>query len=159
MHRVFPGDDLIPDAALVLDRTARFGRPPAEVWPWIAQLGKDRAGWYLPRRLVPIVRHRAATTIRPELQEVGVGDRHPDWGPGDPWFTVAIVEPPHVLVYTRTKPRFTWALLLVEEAGGTRLQLRLRAARAPRIVRPFADAIDRLTVAIMFAGLRERLGG
>ncbi len=155
-----PGDDLLPEATVTLDRETTFDRPPGEIWPWIAQLGKERAGWYLPAWLVPVVRHRAATSIVPELQELHVGDRHADWGPGDPWFTVALVAPPNILVYTRTKPRCTWALVLDETAaGGTRLRLRFRAApqRVAWLVRPVADAIDWLTVAVMFAGLRERV--
>jgi hypothetical protein len=48
--RVLPGDELVPDAQVVMDRAFELPAPPYEVWPWFAQLGKNRAGWYLPRR-------------------------------------------------------------------------------------------------------------
>src|SRR5579862_2507543 len=46
-----PGDHLIPDADVVLDRRARLTATPEQVWPWLVQLGKGRAGWYMSRRL------------------------------------------------------------------------------------------------------------
>ena len=39
---------MIPDAGVVLDRRAEFGCSAEALWPWIVQLGKGRAGWYLP---------------------------------------------------------------------------------------------------------------
>ena len=54
--RPLPGDDVVPDADVVMDRAFTVDAAPAEVWPWLAQLGKQRAGWYLPgpvERLVP----------------------------------------------------------------------------------------------------------
>ena len=46
-----PGDDLVPSADVVMDRAFTVSAPAEEVWPWLVQLGKQRAGWYLPRRL------------------------------------------------------------------------------------------------------------
>ena len=36
---------------------------PATVWPWLVQLGKHRAGWYLPRgrRAIRVLDPRGAT--------------------------------------------------------------------------------------------------
>jgi hypothetical protein len=51
-----PGVDLVPDAQVTMDRAFDLPAPPAVVWPWLAQLGKNRAGWYFPRcveRTVP----------------------------------------------------------------------------------------------------------
>ncbi|GAA1929916.1 hypothetical protein [Nocardioides hwasunensis] len=50
-----PGDDLVT-ADVVMDRGFDLAAPPHDVWPWLVQLGKRRAGWYLPRsveRFVP----------------------------------------------------------------------------------------------------------
>ena len=43
-----PGDDLVR-ADVVMDRGFDLPAPPDEVWPWLVQLGKRRAGWYLRR--------------------------------------------------------------------------------------------------------------
>ena len=44
-----PGDAIVPDARVVIDRATTLAAPPERVWPWIVQLGKRRAGWYFPR--------------------------------------------------------------------------------------------------------------
>ena len=39
-----------------MDRAFSLPAPPEVVWPWLVQLGKGRAGWYLPRwveRIIP----------------------------------------------------------------------------------------------------------
>jgi len=51
-----PGDRLIEPADVVMDRAFTVDAPAEAVWPWLVQLGKNRAGWYLPRgveRFVP----------------------------------------------------------------------------------------------------------
>ena len=53
-----PGDDLVDPADVVMDRAFSLPAPPDTVWPWLVQLGKRRAGWYLPRwvdRVLPDV--------------------------------------------------------------------------------------------------------
>jgi hypothetical protein len=162
-----PGDELIPDAELVIDRVAVLARPPGEVWPWLLQLGKGRAGWYLPRRLERITprRNRALRTIDPQYQQVAVGDRVADHGP-DGWFEARIVEPPHALVWWSERGddlRLTWALVLEPHGeSGSLFQVRLRSnrrigQRAPALVGWGASLFDRFTVRILIAGLRERL--
>ena len=79
-----PGDDVLSQAGLVMDRHLALVAPPDEVWPWLEQLGKHRAGWYLPHsveRLVP-VRRRGARRIDERWLGLEVGDVVPDWGPG-----------------------------------------------------------------------------
>jgi len=119
------GDELIPDAGVVLDRHAEFGCAAEALWPWIVQLGKGRAGWYLPGWLEWLVprRRRSLAVVDPRLQQLRPGDVLPDWGPGDPTFTVVSIDPPRSLVYRSVRPRrrgepleFTWALV-VEPLG------------------------------------------
>ena len=42
----FPGDDLITGPDLTATRAISVGLPAAQVWPWIAQLGQGRGGFY-----------------------------------------------------------------------------------------------------------------
>ena len=72
------------------------------------------------------------------------------------------MDAPRALVYIRAKPRFSWALTLHDVDGGhTLLRIRLRMApkhrRFSRVLRPLLDFVDWLTIAALFAGLRERL--
>jgi hypothetical protein len=161
-----PGDELIPDAELIMDRVAPLARPPEEVWPWLLQLGKGRAGWYLPRRLERFTprRNRALRAIDPAYQHVEVGDRVADYG-RDGWFEARIVEAPDALVWWSERGddlRLTWALVLEPRDEGSLLRVRLRISRrigqhAPALVGWGAGLFDRFTVRIMIAGLRERL--
>ena len=159
-----PGDHLVALPDVVMDRGFDLPAPPAQVWPWLVQLGKRRSGWYLPRgveRLVPSGR-RAARSVLPEWQGLAVGDVVPDWGGRDATFVVAEIAPPHHLVYRSQRGRtaLTWVIVLRATGdGGTRVHLRLRLApvRRTRLAHVVGGSFDAVTVAGMAAGLRERL--
>lgn len=163
-----PGDDIVAPADVVMDRAFTLDGPPGTVWPWLVQLGKRRAGWYLPRtveRLIPAGR-RAAREIHPEWQHLRVGDVIPDYGGENETFQVARIQAPESMVYTsqRGKVALTWSItlepVLTAAPTGTRVYLRLRMApvRWKRVVDSGGEFFDALTVAGMAAGLRERLG-
>lgn len=169
--QALPGDDLVPEAQVVIDRATTLSAPPGRVWPWVVQLGRERAGWYLPawlERLVPRGR-RALRHLDPAFQSLAVGDEVPDWGPGvDPVLRVAEIRPPHALVYVSERARgsgeplrFSWTHALTPAGSGTRLHLRLRinrvGRRAPSLVAALAGLMDEATVRPMFAGLAERV--
>lgn len=164
-RRQLVGDRLVPDANVVMDRAFTLAAPPAAVWPWFVQLGKRRAGWYLPRsveRLVPVGR-RALRRVDPALQGLAVGDVIPDWGGADATFEVAVLEPPSALVHvsTRGRVRLSWAIVLTGTDGVTRVHLRLRlgGVRRERLARVGGGLFDWLTILGLAAGLRERVAG
>lgn len=159
-----PGDDLVV-ADVVMDRGFDLPAPPAEVWPWLVQLGKRRAGWYLPayvERLVPRSR-RALRHLEPRLLDQSVGDVVPDWGGSDATFTLAVIEAPRVLLYTSRRGRtdLTWCLHLtpVVSTNGTRVHLRLRLGpvRHRRLAGALGGLFDALTIVGLAVGLRERV--
>ena len=159
-----PGDELV-GADVVMDRGFSLAAAPEAVWPWLVQLGKRRAGWYLPtavERCVPRSR-RALRHLDPVLLAHRVGDVIPDWGGADATFTVAAVEEPRLLLYTSRRGRtdLTWCLHLSPESAGTRVHLRLRLGpvRRRRIAEVGGGFVDALTVAGLAAGLRERVPG
>jgi hypothetical protein len=159
-----PGDDLVAAADVVMDRAFTLDAPVELVWPWFVQLGKRRAGWYLPRRIerfIPPPR-RAIRTIDPDLQQLKVGDVIPDWGGRDASFTVAALQAPVTLVYRsgRGQINLSWAINLdASSAGRTRVHLRLRIAGVKRrhLAEIVGGLVDLLTVAGLAAGLRERV--
>jgi hypothetical protein len=131
------------------------------------QLGKQRAGWYLPaavERFLPPGR-RAARGIRPAWQRLGPGDVIPDYGGRDETFQVAVFEPESALVYRSTRGRMnvSWSITLRPVTAGehTRVHLRLRLGPVRRqwLARTGGEFIDALTIAGMAAGLKERLSG
>lgn len=158
------GDELIAPADVVMDRAFTLPAPPLQVWPWLAQLGKKRAGWYLPaglERFLPAAR-RAAWEIQDRWQHLQVGDTVPDYGGKNETFEVAHIEPPTSIVYTsqRGATKVTWSITLEPAAAGTRVFLRLRMApvRHRWLAETAGELIDVLTIAGMARGLRQRLG-
>jgi hypothetical protein len=164
VRRALPGDDLVPDADVVIDRAFDLSAPPEAVWPWFVQLGKRRAGWYLPRvveRFLPVSR-RALRDLDPALvAEAHVGHVIPDWGGRDATFEIAVLEPPHALVHTTRRDRTdgSWAIVLTPVAGGTHVQLRLRLSpvRRPWLAHTVGEGVDAATVTGLAAGLWERV--
>ncbi|VVJ17701.1 Uncharacterised protein [Amycolatopsis camponoti] len=157
------GDDLVPRPDVVMDRGFTLPAPPERVWPWFAQLGKNRAGWYLPAWIEAVVprRRRALRRLDPALQRLRPGDVIDDWGGRDATFEIVTHDPPHTLVHRSTRGRLeiSWAIHLVAAGGGTRVHLRFRlsGARHPRLVEYGGGLVDLLTVAGLAAGLRERV--
>jgi len=155
----FPGDDLLPEANVVMDRQHQLHGRVDEVWPWIQQLGKDRGGWYLPERVERRLpsRFRGLRTIDPDLR-LAVGDVVPDYGPAH--LAVAVLEPPHALVYRATwgRRRYTWALLLTSLGNDScLLHSRFRLDKGGVVARSLGDLLDRASIGLMARGLSERL--
>jgi hypothetical protein len=159
-----PGDALVAPADVVMDRAFTVPGPVKQVWPWLVQLGKQRAGWYLPRSVEGLLPRSRRAARRLDAQWLGlrVGDVIPDYGGGNETFEVAEITPPTSLVYTsrRGKTTVTWSITLTPaDASGTRVSLRLRMApvRHKLLARTAGELVDALTVAGMAAGLRERV--
>ncbi len=45
-RRPLPGDDLVRHPQWEATRAVTIDAPPLEVWPWLAQMGYGRGGWY-----------------------------------------------------------------------------------------------------------------
>ena len=106
------------------ERSIEIAATPTEVWPWLAQMGFGRAGWY-SWDLVDNLGRRSAVDVHPEWMVREPGDPVPG-GPID--FTTPIVEPPHHLVLAFGPQRlgpwqvdFVLAYRLLATLSGTRL--------------------------------------
>ncbi|MDX6578512.1 MAG: hypothetical protein QOJ47_61, partial [Gaiellales bacterium] len=115
-----PGDDLIPGADIIATRAISIASAAERVWPWIAQLGQGRGGFYsydFLENLVGCDIH-GADRIVPEWQGITVGDEvrlHPEVG-----LRVVELEPGHAMVIRGGVPMgpiappydFTWAFVI-----------------------------------------------
>lgn len=129
------GDDIVPEARAQFTHAVTIAAPPRDVWPWLVQMGCQRAGWYSWDRL-DNAGERSAEHIVPELQHIAVGDVLPYRPTGTEGFEVLRVEPEKALVLGSTAKDFhgTWAFVL-EPIGETttRLVTRYRAAYEPSL--------------------------
>jgi hypothetical protein len=151
VRRPYPGADLVPGAKRGATMAVTINAPPSSLWPWLVQMGCDRAGWYSWDRLdnggAP-----SAERIHPEWQEIELGDRLTSKPDGSTWFEVAAVEPERFLAlrasfdllghqFDPRGPRPThytdsiWCFLLDELPGSrTRLVVSGHAAARPRLL-------------------------
>jgi len=162
------GDDLIANPDLVATRAITVQALADQVWPWIAQLGQGRGGFYSYDALENLVGCdiHSAYRVVPEWQDLKVGDQvklAPEVGVG-----VTVVEPGRALMLRGGVPMgavpppydFTWAFVLREQPDGTtRLLVRERYAYtqrwAPFLVEPVA-VIAFVMSQRMLRGIRDR---
>jgi len=158
VRSVYPGVDLIPGGARSATMAVTIDAPPSRVWPWLVQMGVDRAGWYSWDRLDNFGL-RSAERIHPEWQELSVGDRLAAKPDGSEWWEVAALEPERFLGLRMSldlrgrpfdtageRPRFytdsTWGFLLEELlAQRTRLVVSGYWCLRPRWLQPVASFI------------------
>jgi hypothetical protein len=156
---VLPGDDIIPDAAGSTTRAITIDAAPTDVWPWLVQLGYDRAGWY-SYDWIDNDGRPSADRVVPELQDLAVGDRilmGPGMGPA-----VRALEANRYLV-AGDREGGSWCLALRPGDGGTRLvsRWRVRWPLTPATVLwvllsdPGAFIMERR----MLKGIKERVEG
>jgi hypothetical protein len=178
VRETLPGDSIIPDPWISIDRAATLPVPASEAWPWVQQLGNSRAGWYAPLWIENTLHDYAASTTIPKYQNLKVGDIVPDWGGGS--LKVLAIVPDQYILYgsvhgaatsteaaTQTNYDFTWALVLENDTPTTTsFHLRLRLPRPKssskfsitQLIPPSLPGfIDYATDAVMFAGLKEQL--
>jgi hypothetical protein len=70
------GDEHVTEPAMQVTRAITIDAPPAAVWPWVAQLGADRGGFYSYDRLENLfgLGIHSADHVVEEWQDVHVGD-------------------------------------------------------------------------------------
>lgn len=180
-----PGDGLVRDLLVSLDHGVTLAAAPEAVWPWLAQMGAGRAGWYSYDRLdnggVP-----SAWQILPEFQHIAVGDVMPALPGVTDCFVVLIAEAPRCLLlgvpggavtgavgsaaWRAGFDRASWVLVLTPLGKGTRLHMRARTARADievpvlgrlrvagRLARPVAALIHGIMARRQLRGIRRRV--
>ncbi len=121
------GDDLLPEARLQTTRAVSIAAPPADVWPWLVQMGPGRAGAYTYdwiENLFGLDMH-SSHEILPAFQNLAVGDTL-SLGKSGPTMRVRFVEAPRALVWAADTSDWTWSFLLTAASGGTRLISRNR---------------------------------
>ncbi len=100
-----PGDELVSEPKWSYTLGVTVDTTPDDVWPWIAQIGQGRGGFYTYQTLENMVgcKIRNTTEILPDHQHPAVGDDiylHPTAPP----MRIEIVDPPNALVVSGHPP-------------------------------------------------------
>lgn len=171
-----PGDELIPAPAEVQTMAVTVHAPREEVWPWLLQMGVDRAGLYSYTWVENGLLHLGVTNadrIHPEWQDLQVGDIiafMPEGYPGGrSGPRVVDIESCRHLVLDLSPGAppgtvtGTWQFVLQDAGGaGTRLLLRTRSGPGRPwglrlmdfVLRPGYLVMDRA----MLLGIKKRAG-
>jgi hypothetical protein len=150
-----PGDEIVPSARSRETRAITVAAPAEQVWPWLAQIGQDRGGFYSYKRLedlfgceMPDVR-----ALVPELQRWKLGDKlwmYPPGKAGGVGFAVLAAYVPGRALAFATRPMGaaatapadgSWAFVVNPiDAHSSRLLFRGRAAGE---LRPMVAAFNK----------------
>jgi hypothetical protein len=76
VKRSMPGDNIVGKPSFNATRAVTINAPAENIYPWIVQMGVNRAGWYSYDLLDNLAR-RSAEVILPEHQNIQVGDLIP----------------------------------------------------------------------------------
>lgn len=166
---LLPGDGWLPAPDLQATRAITINASSSHVWPWVAQLGQNRGGFYTYDWLENLAGCDIHTSdvIVPELRIRAVGDEV-KLAPSAALRVVALKEGHHLVLRGAVAGDgtnapapydFTWAFVLTEDAPGvTRLIVRERytylAGWAPMLAEP-VEMVSFLMSQRMLRGIRE----
>ncbi|HEU5308584.1 MAG TPA: hypothetical protein VFW97_14755 [Acidimicrobiia bacterium] len=164
-------DDLVEPGVDATTRAITIRAPIDDVWPWLAQIGQDRAGFYSYARLENLVgagMHNARS-VHAEWQDRSRGDsvwlaeerRYHDVGRQ----VAALVEPPHALVLVSpddwdrlergARATGAWGFFLVP-CGDTCTRFIIRSSGGPVGTHLF-DALHFVMEQKMMRSMRDRV--
>jgi hypothetical protein len=178
--RALPGDELLAHPGVKLTRAVTIRAKPADIWPWLVQIGQGRGGYYSYDWLENLagLKMKSTVGINPAWQRLKVGDIIPA-EPGGKGFKVLAIEPARALVigsieavdegvfegFKQMFPAFTWAFVL-EAIDGEQTRLVSRfcgqsepsqsAKPASKLAGFIFEPIEFLMTRKMLLGIKQR---
>jgi hypothetical protein len=125
-------DSIIANPIYIETRALTIAAPVESIWPWLAQMGSGRAGWYA-FDFIDNGGRPSAKSILSECQIISPGDILPALPGMKDVFVVSEVDPPCRLILTvpdlTSGPRVSWEFNLKPlDDGRTRLIVRGRVS-------------------------------
>jgi hypothetical protein len=99
--RLLPGDERVRRPRLGYTRAITIRTHPAQIWPWLVQMGQERGGLYSYEPLENIIgcHMKNADVIVPEWQHLHIDDTLRLGPKGYPLFKIVAVEPGKSVVF------------------------------------------------------------
>lgn len=138
-----PGDNIAPAPSTEVTRAITINAPASAIWPWLLQIGQEKAGLYSYEWLENLIGCDIHNFyhVEPAWQDTKVGDTVRMGPKGYPLFKVAEVIPNHALILQAADPETealapaSWAFILDEQPDGTtRLITRSRNQYEPTVL-------------------------
>ena len=158
-----PGDELLPGADVVSTRAISIDAAPADIWPWLVQMGPhERGGAYTYDWIENLLGldMNSADEILPDLQQLEVGDAL--FGKEGQAMRAAVVDPERALVFRADDRNWVWAFVLEPGEDRTRLisRNRFRSKAMPLLMRiAWNLVVDPGSIVMerkMLRGIKER---
>jgi hypothetical protein len=155
-----PGDDDVPRPSFNATRAVTVSATPAQIWPWLVQIGLGRAGWYSYDWLDNLG-HHSAEQIIPEFQHIAVGDVIPMSPDGKHGNVVKAFEPNRWMLWGDQAGQATWywGLYPVDEQQTrllTRLRMRYRWTSLLALFNPLVEFTDIVMMRKCLLGIKHR---
>jgi hypothetical protein len=154
-----PGDELLEHAEGVSTRAIQIDAPPADVWPWLAQMGPSpRGGAYTydwVENLLGLDMH-SADRVLPEFQHPKLGETI---GFGTSRMRLDRVDARRVLAWRSDDGQWVWTFVLEPRDGGTRLISRNRFRLSTFLARAGALPMEPGSLVMerkMLRGIKQR---
>jgi uncharacterized protein YndB with AHSA1/START domain len=146
-----PGDDADRNPALQVQHAVTVNAPPEAVWPWLVQLGRDRAGFYSYdwlERAFGVDIHNVKQ-LRTEWQERAPGDFVPATQPGylgmfrEPLgWRVSALEPGHAMVLE------SWGAFVLQPTADGKTRFIVRSTMSNERIPAWAAALNMMALQI-----------
>jgi hypothetical protein len=158
VHRAMPGDEICANPHLDSTRAVTVQATPEQIWPWIVQIGRGRAGWY-SYDFIDNPGRRSAEEILPAFQQLKAGDRIPT-GMGQGFLVVDVEPNRHLALQVGPQGSITFALY-PDGPASTRLVTRVRVRWNLRNPKDAAAAVvvdpgDFIMMRKMMLGIKRR---
>jgi hypothetical protein len=165
--RSMPGDDLVSSPSFCATRGVTIHGRPEDIWPWLAQMGYGRAGFYgydLIENFGSRTGIRSAVSILPELQHPKKGDVLPISAVASVVFDT--IEPDSYLIWrggpAPSNGSFVWALFPIDESHTrliSRIRLRYHWTDSRLLLDIFTEFADHVAVPKILLGVKARVEG
>jgi hypothetical protein len=164
VERAMPGDDLVEDPWDVSTRAITMRATPADIWPWLLQMGYQRGGLYSNDwidKVMGVLDEPSSWEVLPEFQHLEAGDVIPIGG-GPDWPVKSIEPYKSIVLDIRPEDiNISWSIGLYEiDEEYTRFVLRIRIRMKPLMhllsFIPISDFGQFLMVRWMLLGIKAR---
>ena len=162
-----PGDSLVPSPYFCATRAITIEGRPEDIWPWLVQMGYDRAGFYgydLIENIGSKSGIHSAESIVPALEHPKTGDVLPISAVASLIFDS--IQPDTYLIWrsagTPPDGSFAWALYPVDESRTrviSRIRLRYHWTDRRVLLDLFTEFGDHVAVPKILLGIKDRVEG